>query len=110
MKIIAIGAIPLESNPTEFMIEEDADTSLFWNWLEQGILLEAYQLVEAVGTVLIFNQIHTEDVQHLLDQLPVVQQRLVTFTLLPLTAIPSIEQRYIEKSLALPAWWPPLDK
>ena len=110
MKIIAIGAIPLEDNPTEFMLEEDEDTSLLWNWLEQGILLETYQLVEAVGTVLIFNQTHTEDVQSLLNQLPVVQQGLVTFTLLPLTAIPSVEQQYIEKDLALPAWWPPIDE
>jgi muconolactone delta-isomerase len=96
MKIIALEVLMSEADFSKFAPHLKPEAQRVWDLLQSGELREIYRRTDDKGHVLIFECASVEEAQTLVDSLPLVQQKLIAFDLLPLGAYPGLARLFAE--------------
>lgn len=94
MKIIAISSnVPGVSNE-QFVAHLKPEALRVWEMMQANLLREIYFRADESSAVLIFECASADEAQALLDSLPLVQERLITFDVIPLVPYPGLARLF----------------
>ncbi len=96
MKIIALEVPMPEVDFSKFAPHIKPEAKRVWELLQSGELREIYRRTDDKGHVLVFECANVEEAQILVDSLPLVQQKLIAFDLIPLGAYPGLARLFAE--------------
>lgn len=84
MKIIAIERELPATAPTDFTPHLGAEAAHLWKLYQSGVVREFYFRADRHEAVLILECSSLEEAEEILNSLPLVQEKLITFDLIPL--------------------------
>ncbi|MEO8392840.1 MAG: muconolactone Delta-isomerase family protein [Chloroflexota bacterium] len=96
MKIIALEIPVPDVDRSKFAPHIKPEAQRVWELLQSGELREIYRRTDDKGHVLVFECADLTEVQKLIDSLPLVQQKLIAFELIPLGAYPGLARLFAE--------------
>jgi len=97
MKILAMEVEAKGVKPEQFAPHLQAEARRVWELYESGVLRELYFRADRSEAVLILECADGEDAQHVLASLPLVQQGLIRFEVIPLVPYPGFARLFGEK-------------
>jgi muconolactone delta-isomerase len=94
MKILAIEHEQLDATPEQFQRYADAEARRAWELHQAGLLRELYFRADRDEAVLVLECQSVEQAKEILNTLPFVQNKLITFELIPLKAYPGFARLF----------------
>ncbi|MBI1256906.1 MAG: superoxide dismutase [Chloroflexi bacterium] len=96
MKIIALEVPVPDVDGSKFAPHIKPEAKRVWDMLQSGELREIYRRTDGKGHVLVFECASIDEAQSLVDSLPLVQQKLIAFDLIPLGAYPGLARLFAD--------------
>lgn len=85
MKILAIAKIDPQTTPEKIKPWLEAEVKYAWKLYKEGMVREMYSCPDrSLGVVFILECSSTDDARKILDGLPFVQEKLISFDFIPL--------------------------
>ncbi len=98
MKILAIEKELPGIKADEFKLHLKAEAYKAWDLYQSGIIREMYFRQDQAITVLILECTGVEEAQEVLNTLPLVKERLITFDIIPLIPYPGFSRLFYKES------------
>jgi muconolactone delta-isomerase len=96
MKIMALEIPVPDVNPANFAPHIKPEARRVWELLQSGELREIYRRADGKGHVIMLECASVAEAQALIDSLPLVQEKLIAFELIPLGAYPGLARLFAE--------------
>jgi len=97
MKILALEHELPNANAEGFQKYAKDEARKVWELAQAGVIRESYFRVDRSEAVLVLECSSVEDAQDVLSRLPFVQNKLITFELIPLKAYPGFERLFVKE-------------
>ncbi len=97
MKILAIEIEHPTATHKQFEPYLKAEAARVWELYQAGVFRELYFRGDAASAVLIMECTDTEEADHILSTMPLVQAGLITFEVIPLRAYPGFKRLFAAK-------------
>lgn len=94
MKILALEHERPEATAEGFQQHAKAEARQVWALVQAGVVRETYFHVDRSEAVLVLECPSVEEAREALSTLPYVQNKLITFELIPLKAYPGFERLF----------------
>lgn len=94
MKILALEHELPNATAERFQEYAVAEARQVWDLYQAGVIRESYFRADRSEAVLVLECQSVEDAQEALSTLPFVQNKLITFELIPLKAYPGFERLF----------------
>ncbi len=94
MKVLAIEKEVLGTKPEDFISHLKAEATRVWELYQSGYIRELYFRQERNEAILILECVDSEEAQQLLGSLPLVQEGLISFEVIPLIPYPGFERLF----------------
>lgn len=94
MKILAIEHEDPEADPAQFVAYARAEAARAWQLYQQGFVRELFFRADRDEAILVLECDDVESARELLATLPLVQQGLITFELIPLRPYPGFARLF----------------
>jgi hypothetical protein len=94
MKILALEVETEATKPEQFAPHLQAEARRVWELYQTGILRELYFRGDRSEAVLILECLDTNEAQHVLESLPLVQAGLIHFDVIPLVPYPGFARLF----------------
>ena len=98
MKILALGRDRPGVNPDEFQPYLKLEAKRVWELYKEGILREFYFRGDSPDAVLVIECKDAEQARDYLATLPLVEERLISFEIIPLKPYPGFERLFNQPS------------
>jgi len=96
MKILALEKETPNTTPEQFSSHLKAEAARVWEMYKSGQLREIYFRGDRSEAVLILECADEVEAERLLDSLPLVQEGLISFEIIPLVPYPGFERLFGE--------------
>lgn len=97
MKILALEQERAGATSEQFQEHAVAEARKVWDLTQQGILRESYFRADRNEAVLVLECESVSEAERTLSTLPFVQNKLITFELIPLKAYPGFERLFAKE-------------
>lgn len=97
MKILAMEVETEGVKPEDFTPHLRSEARRVWELYQSGMIRELYFRADRSEAVLILECADTNEAQHLLEALPLVQAGLIRFEVIPLIPYPGFERLFEAK-------------
>lgn len=97
MKILALEHELPDAPADKFQQYAGDEAKKVWALVQAGVIRETYFRVDRSEAVLMLECMSVEDAQSVLSTLPFVQNKLITFELIPLKAYPGFERLFAKQ-------------
>mgnify|MGYP006421881257 FL=1 len=94
MKILAIEKEVPGTQPEDFISHLKAESARVWELYQSGHIRELYFRQERNEAILILECADSDEAQQLLGSLPLVQEGLISFEVIPLIPYPGFERLF----------------
>ena len=94
MKILAIEHESPDAKPELFSLHAASEARKVWELHQDGVVRELYFRGDRTEAVLILECASVEEAQQVLQALPLVQEGLITFEVIPLRAYPGFARLF----------------
>ena len=94
MKIIALEHELSGATAERFQEHAVAEARKVWELVQAGVIRKSYFRVDSSEAVLVLECLSVEEAREVLSTLPFVQNKLITFELIPLKAYPGYERLF----------------
>ena len=98
MKILAIEKEIPGVTDEEFRPHLKAEAAKVWELYQAGVFRELYFRQDWPGAVLVLECEDVEEANDVLDTLPLVKERLITFDIIPLVPYPGFARLFSEET------------
>jgi len=95
MKILAIEHELPDATPEKFQQYARSEAARAWELHQQGLIRELYFRADRQEAVLVLECDDVESAQRILASLPLVEQGLISFELIPLKAYPGFARLFV---------------
>jgi len=94
MKILALERDIPGVNPDQFTPHLQSEAARVWELYQSGVIREIYFRQDRPSAVLILECDEVEQAQEILNQLPLVEQNLISFEIIPLAPYPGFARLF----------------
>jgi hypothetical protein len=98
MKILAIEKEVPGVTEEEFKPHLEAEAARVWELYQAGVFRELYFRQDWPGAVLVLECMDVEDATQVLNTLPLVQEGLIAFDVIPLVAYPGFSRLFAKET------------
>ncbi len=96
MKILAIEIESPGTDPGQFQPHLKSEAARIWQLNQSNLLREIYFRTDRSTAILVFECVDIAEAQAAVDSLPLVQQGLIRFELIPLKPYPGFSRLFAE--------------